>query len=275
MNPDAKQFDLVNATAGVVYSMLAYGRTELPAGAVMLSVPETDTHCLVHELPDCVVIAFRGTDSIRNWITDADFARTLLLQHASGERVEVHAGFDKAWQSIRTTLRTQLYKIVPANPFGPVASKKILILGHSLGGALAKRAALELLQWGYGVAQVYTYGEPRGGNGAFKRLYEAALGDRTWRVVYQEDIVPRIPHLPAFTDPYRHSGPEVFVSSTTLCRTADDLWFNPPVWRLLASDAWGLYRAWTIRKFAAALDPLQDHHINNYLCAMQGICGTN
>ena len=43
---------------------------------------------------------------------------------------------------------------------------------------------------------------------------------------------------------------------------------NPSTWCLLRSDAWGIYRAFLISKFAGALDPLHDHAITNYTGAL-------
>jgi len=264
LNLVTNQFDLGNAQACAVLSMVAYGRSgALAASQVMLSVPETDTYCLVQESDDCIVVAFRGTDSIRDWITDAKFFRELYMVTA-GVNVEVHEGFLEAWRSILPVLNAHLKKI-------SVADRKIFITGHSLGGALGILSALQLKCQGFQIAQVYTFGQPRVGNGAFKRLYDAALGNVTFRLVYQEDIVPRLPHLPSVRDPYRHCGREVFISSTTPVRQVADLWINPPVWRLLISDAWGIYRAFTISKFAGALDPIRDHFIINYTRALEGI----
>jgi len=123
----------------------------------------------------------------------------------------------------------------------------------------------------FNVCQVYTFGQPRVGNRAFKALYESCVETHgqaaratTFRVVYQEDIVARVPHLPAWRDPYCHVGTEIFVSSVD----AGDLWIDPPLLRLLISDAWGIWRAWCIRHYAGAIEPMRDHHINNYVVAM-------
>ena len=264
MNLIAKQFDLGNAQECARQSMLAYGRAVEPLAGRMITVPETDTHCLVTELADCVIIAFRGTDSIRDWITDADFWRTQFSIRAGEDMAEVHSGFLAAFDSILPKLTEHLNEIV-------VGTRTVFITGHSLGGALAILCALEMQRRNFNVAQVYTFGQPRVGNAAFKRLYDAVLGDRTFRVVYQEDIVPRVPHLPSFMDFYRHCGQEVFISSTTPVETVSDLWINPPLWRLLISDAWGIYRAVTVSSFAGALDPIHDHFIINYTKALEGI----
>jgi Lipase (class 3) len=263
VNLNAKQFDLGNAQTCAQASVLAYGRIALPANGTDIDVTFTDTHCTVLENADCVIIAFRGTDSIRDWITDAEFLRTQFSQRTGEDMAEVHSGFLRAFDSILPPLTDHLNKIV-------LGTRPVFVTGHSLGGGLALLAALELQRRGANVAQVYTFGQPRVGNAAFGKLY-GALAERTFRLVYQEDIVPRVPHLPKLHDPYRHCGQEVFISSTTPVRAVDDLWFNPPLWRLLISDAWGIYRAWLVSKFRGALDPIQDHFIINYTRALENI----
>jgi hypothetical protein len=278
MNINATNFDLANARACAQASADAYRQSTV-------SDPATDTHCLVMASPDYVVVAFRGTNSIRNWITDARFERTELSHRLNATPdCKVHAGFLAAFDSIIGPLSDYLKKVgcCARDGRGP-----IFITGHSLGGALAILAVTALRPM-YNVAQVYTFGQPRVGNAAFKRLYEAGvqasactavdtlkreLQPNTFRLVYQEDIVPRVPHLPAWNDPYRHVGTEVFVPSLNLAtgQTLQGLWFDPPWWRLLLSDAWGIYRAFCISKFAGALDPMMDHRVENYQQALAAI----
>jgi triacylglycerol lipase len=270
MNLTAKQFDLANCRACAAASDAAY-RGSIGVGDGFgevqywpVDVVETDTHALVIELADCVIIAFRGTASIRNWITDAKFKRTQLVRRDYATIAEVHEGFLAAFDSILPALTERLKAIV-------VGDRPVFITGHSLGGALATLSALEMQRQHFNIAQVYTFGQPRVGNRAFAKLLNLALPGNYFRVVYQEDIVARVPHLPAFHDLYWHAGTEVFISSTSVIRKVDDLWFNPPLWRLLVSDAWGIYRAWCVSKFAAAIDPIHDHKMDNYLKAIGGI----
>jgi triacylglycerol lipase len=246
MNLSATSFDLGNAQACAAASARAYREATV-------SCPSTDTHALIVEQPDCVIIAFRGSSSIRNWITDAEFERNLWKHQLAAE---VHDGFLLAFDSIIDLLCVQLKTI-------GLAGRPLFFTGHSLGGALAVLAALDFKDL-FKIHSVITFGQPRVGDSAFKQLYDAALGDRTYRLVYKEDIVPRVPHLPAWHDPYRHVGTEVFISSVQ----DGTLWFDPPSWRLLMSDIWGIYRAWCVSKFAGALDPFMDHRVENYVNAL-------
>jgi len=258
MNVNSKSFDLVNALTCARASADAYQRDNIRDEA-------TDTHCLISEESDYFVVAFRGSASIRNWITDAEFERVTLVSGVDGTSSKVHRGFCRALNSI---LEQLMAKLGGCSFFERQNTKPLFITGHSLGGALAILAALELQRNRWLIAQVYTFGQPRVGNGDFRRRYDAALGDRTFRVVYQEDIVARIPHLPSWSDAYRHVGNEVFIPSDVPIHCADDFLINPSLWRLLLSDAWGIYRAFIVSKFQAALDPMLDHHVHNYVAAL-------
>jgi len=258
MNIQAKFFDLENARYCCKASAGAYAAADISEIA-------TDTHLTIQQLPDSTVIAFRGTHSIRNLLTDADFERRLLMS-AGGLNARVHRGFEAALNSVLIAICDALGGCSNA-----IHAKPIFVTGHSLGGALAVLAAMELHRNGFTIAQVYTFGQPRVGNKAFADWYDSALKDRTWRMVFEEDIVPRFPHLPSFRDPYWHGGNEVFISSLHPTKSIDDLWFNPPMIRMLASDAWGIWRKWTTSHFTAALDPIVDHHIGNYINALDGI----
>ena len=249
MNLFATKFDVGNASACATASAVAY------QGTPTVRCDKTDTQAVVIELPDAVIVAFRGTSNLRDWITDARFWRRTLVEEANGDDCQVHDGFLDAYESIIELLSVHLR--------GIVGDRHVFVTGHSLGGALAILAALELKRQGFRLAQIYTFGQPRVGNAAFKRLYEWSLSQSTFRVVHEEDIVARLPHLPYFTDPYRHAGTEVLISSVT-----GQAVIAPTMAALLWSDVVGLWRAWRAGGLPALLDNcLADHHVNNYVNA--------
>jgi hypothetical protein len=277
MNIASQYFDLASARACAQASADAYLQSTI-------SNTNTDTHVLIQNITPPQVaadggpqqgVAFRGSASLRNWITDAEFHRTLLTPVAGRSRPKVHQGFRTALNSVLDPLIDALGGCPP--PAAPRVARPLYLTGHSLGGALAVLAALELSRLGFPVARVYTFGQPRVGNRDFKALYETPrpdgthLGDRTFRFVFQEDLVPRIPCLPAIHDPYRHVGHAVFISSLVPDPSIADFWVNPPLWRVLLSDAWGLCRAWRLSRWTAALEPLADHHIHHYLTALNRV----
>jgi hypothetical protein len=73
--------------------------------------------------------------------------------------------------------------------------RRVWITGHSLGGALATLAADRVIRAGIlkpsDIGGVFTFGQPRVGNGPFARGYP--LHDRHFRFVNGNDVVTRVP----------------------------------------------------------------------------------
>jgi triacylglycerol lipase len=205
----------------------------------------TDTQCFVAIAEPKVVVAFRGTTSVRDVITDAQCLRTRL--HSG---IEVHGGFERARQAIAP----RLYRFLATLDFQP----RLWFTGHSLGGALAMLCANACNGWpASAYAGVYTYGQPRVGNAAFRDTYNAFLGAITFRVVNEEDIVPRVP---GYLVGFRHAGNEVFLKSP------GGVALNPTLGEKITSDIAGIYSAWDkMRSPFALAEILDDHHIAAYL----------
>lgn len=135
---------------------------------------ETDTEALIEEHHNGRwAIIFPGTSSGHDWLTNFKFRRVPWL--AGGE---VHRGFIEAFESVEH----HFINVIPANA-------KLIIAGHSLGGALATLAARSL-DWRFDVERVITFGSPRVGNGRFAADYSQRLGSRTARIVNEHDPVP-------------------------------------------------------------------------------------
>ncbi|GMN36737.1 hypothetical protein TIFTF001_006262 [Ficus carica] len=132
---------------------------------------------------------------------------------------------------------------------------KFVVTGHSLGGALAilfptvlvLHEEMELMQRLLGV---YTYGQPRIGNRQLGRFMEAHLNGsipRYFRVVYCNDLVPRLPYDDK-TFLYKHFGVCLYYNNLYVeqkvkeepnknffgLRTAVDLHLNA-IWELIRS----------------------------------------
>lgn len=100
----------------------------------------TDTQLAIFRQLDTLAVVFRGTSSLRDLITDADFK----VIKVNG--FKVHKGFYEAWKSVDTEIIASLFQ--------PGISH-IIFSGHSLGGALA-------LIGGYLLdAEIVTFGSPR------------------------------------------------------------------------------------------------------------------
>ncbi|HEV8238315.1 MAG TPA: lipase family protein [Thermoanaerobaculia bacterium] len=141
-------------------------------------------------------IAFRGSATWLDWRRNA--------MSWPGESLPLrHRGFEKTWGEVRKHVESWL-----AQATRELGSKPIVHLGgHSLGGALATLAAVDLAVAGYPVARVVTIGSPRVGGRMFRRLYAStpaapdAAGARslvqvTTRFVHGTDAVTVLPPWP-------------------------------------------------------------------------------
>jgi pimeloyl-ACP methyl ester carboxylesterase len=206
-----------------------------------------------------IIVAFRGSSSPKDFIQDAKFAMEKLIVLNNGKEAYVHRGFLEDFNAISVAVVSNVKTLLAMHPLA-----KIYITGHSLGGALAILCALEFARQKLPVAGVITFGQPRVGDANFAALYDATYSNRdeevvietegeeddhvmcslhlrdiTFRVVNQNDIVPR---TPGWLMGYRHCGQEIFLSplGCTL--------INPSLWIKIVCDAIGLYGAYRNRE---------------------------
>ncbi|RKU43438.1 hypothetical protein DL546_005897 [Coniochaeta pulveracea] len=154
-----------------------------------------------------IVVSFRGSHSVRNWITNIVFNFSDCTYTSN---CQVHDGFAAAWAEISSSVLSGVKAARAAHP-----SYKIISTGHSLGGAIATLGAASLRQSGYAV-DLYTYGSPRVGNDAFTNFVTAQPGLEV-RVTHLDDPVPRLPPL---LFGYRHTSPEYWLSDGTATTTS-------------------------------------------------------
>ncbi|UKZ46165.1 hypothetical protein TrVGV298_000364 [Trichoderma virens] len=147
-----------------------------------------------------VVLSFRGTNNLRNFITDVVFAFT-DCSLTSG--CEVHDGFNAAWEEVSSAATAALTQAHAANP-----SFEIVSTGHSLGGAVATLAASILRTQGFPI-DIVTFGSPRVGNDVYANFVTSQPGNEL-RVTHVDDPVPR---LPPIIFEYRHVSPEFWLST--------------------------------------------------------------
>jgi len=134
-----------------------------------------------------ILMVFRGTvpTSLKNWITDLDFAK--MTDYQVGKNARVHSGFLQAYRTIREDVQNAIDDLRSQNPTMGVA-----FVGHSLGAALSSLAAIDYSYSNPGVSIVsYNYGCPRIGNSGFAQAYSSLVP--TFRVINQRDIVPHLP----------------------------------------------------------------------------------
>jgi len=94
---------------------------------------ETDTHGFIASNKDSVVIVFRGTKSLSNWLTNFWFTKEPIID---GQPYLAHSGFLQAFKKV--------YKSIEAHVKPVIGTKKIYTTGHSLGAALASLLAFHI-----------------------------------------------------------------------------------------------------------------------------------
>lgn len=148
-------------------------------------------------------VAFRGTLSLEEWLADFDAAAQPYLPLPNFG--DVHVGFQAVYLTIRDSLRTGLVQAC-------AGCTRLLVTGHSLGGAVAVLAAPDVLNMPPGLEpQLITFGGPRVGLSNFVAMFNVKI-ESCFRVVNFLDIVPAVP-LPSPLLPYAHVGTLIPVDS--------------------------------------------------------------
>ena len=167
-----------------------------------------DAQCFVTKKDNRLFITFRGTNSIRDWLSDANIIRVPmdLPNTEKDDRPRVHWGFLRQFRSLQPMLDKEVdvfMKSLDNNNNANTNSKgEIIISGHSLGGA---QSALASLQYSMAYPKVnvycYSYGSPRVGSKGFVDLFLNNVTSYK-RYVNEDDPVTMVPfalrfkHLP-------------------------------------------------------------------------------
>lgn len=150
---------------------------------------------------DRIYLAFRGTSTVFEWLQDAKIAQVDFTYVVGGGRTE--QGFTEIYATVRDDILAKIEELVAAGTYS-----SLYVTGHSLGGALAVLAALDMVE-NSGVADVfmYNFGAPRVGDPeGFVPLYDLLLGETSWRVANTRDEVTSQPPTRVFiTETYRYA----------------------------------------------------------------------
>ena len=207
--------------------------------------------------PPRIVLAFRGTYSLTNTIVDlstvpqayvpypgddddgdanlpSDFMSPRQPSSSSNEdpppakppkceNCTVHMGFYSSWINTRSVILPELTAAIDQYP-----DYKLVLVGHSLGGAVAALAGLDFLARGWNPS-VTTFGEPRIGNAQLIAYINAQFNitspthrndNRFHRVTHTNDPVPL---LPLSEWGYNMHSEEIFISAPSLPPSVADL----------------------------------------------------
>lgn len=164
----------------------------------------TSTFCYFGILDNCnYVLAFEGSQDTKD--AKIDFNYSKLVPYKQHPMAKVHGGFWTAY----TSIRDEIYSLIK----GQECLDSLQIVGHSLGGALATLASLDLVEeLGVKSVSMVSLGAPRVGNTEYAKLYDSRV-DEYYRLTHARDPIVHLPYrLMGFT----HIGHEIFYPDNTL-----------------------------------------------------------
>ncbi|CAN9182013.1 unnamed protein product [Alternaria alternata] len=195
-----------------------------------------------------LILAFRGTYSVANTIADlstipqeyvpypgddddgtSDFIAPSLdvdddappAEPPKCDNCTVHTGFYSSWLNTRKVVLPHVSKALDKYPH-----HKLVLVGHSLGGAISTLAGLDFKARGWD-PHVTTFGEPRLGNKEFNKYVDERFAitsdhdnNKLHRVTHVGDPVPL---LPLSEWGFSMHSEEIFISESSLPFSVADI----------------------------------------------------
>lgn len=220
---------------------------------------DIDAECLTVECKNKLFIAFRGTESIRDCLSDVNIIKVPMdLPGIYGKNgPEVHWGFLRQFRSLQKEIDDDIKKFLTNEANDQInLDKEIIFTGHSLGAAQATLATLQFkLTYPKTKISCYTFGSPRVGDKLFVTLFEKHINHYE-RIVNEEDPVTLIPFSWRFT----HLPYMLYLDNkgTLKNRTIENKWklFFKELWNYLINGS---------------ENPLNDHSCDDYLLKLEAI----
>ncbi|EEQ38948.1 hypothetical protein CLUG_03074 [Clavispora lusitaniae ATCC 42720] len=186
-------------------------------------------------------LVYKGTGSARDWVKNLNAfpVRYEPVVHSNPnfspalgfdcEGCYIHKGFGTFTRTNGATILKKVQECISDYP-----DYRLVVAGHSLGGAMALMSAIELRLLGHDVLAV-TLGAPRVGNSKFAsfadKLFDTraaaahidqnrsftALRTALVRMVHRHDVVPMLP------PGYKHSGYEYFLGEAGVNQTRESV----------------------------------------------------
>jgi len=192
--------------------------TELVPGKIKI-INEVSTQIIIGKLKEqsgCL-ISFRGSNNLRNWISNLHAEKTRPTNYSSCKGCKVHAGFQYIWKTAKKPVMAAL------NDVGCTTdgdNSAVYITGHSLGAALSHLAMFTLSENGWNIKKTYTFEAPRVGNKKFAKAFAEQFTRNfpVFRITHHKDPVP---HLPPKDFGFYHVKTEVYYNKTWGYRVCD------------------------------------------------------
>lgn len=247
-NPNTRNYSLENAYWLSRASQLAYeNESKISQGIQAWGFNDfkyyehkkLDTQAFIAGNQEMLMLAFRGTASLKDWMTDIN------IDLINGPGGKVHEGFSMAissvWRDILSFIRNER------------KGRALWITGHSLGAALATLAVAKLrLEKDEPVNGLYTFGQPRTGDREFQKNFDADFVSQTFRFVNNNDIVARIPFRSMH---YSHVGTFKYIDEKGTL-SEDISW-----WDIIADRVHGRIED----LLEPGTDGIKDHAVDNYV----------
>ncbi|OXA44939.1 lipase [Folsomia candida] len=172
----------------------------------------------LHAVRGEIVVTFRGSVGIMNWILD--FTLIPTSAESGGPGIRIHRGVFLSLMTIYNKVVTQVGVYLACYP-----GARVVVNGHSLGGAMSSLfiyLVTSLNQFPTANYALVTFGQLRVGNVHFTD-YTNALPIMMSRVVARDDIIPHLPPVSAFGvidllihTNYLHHGQEVWINGSEI-----------------------------------------------------------
>jgi len=166
---------------------------------------------------DTQYIFFEGSSGNKDWHDNFNFFKDPVKANKNNKKavpyqnvgadIQVHEGFIGQYKLVRENiLATTIGKYNQG-------MKRIIISGHSLGGALCTLCAVDIQFNMPPDLEIICLpmASPRVGNEAFAKSYNARVPE-TYRFIYKNDIVTRVPME---IMGYKHVGKEILIGEKT------------------------------------------------------------
>ncbi|KAJ7466586.1 lipase [Mycena galericulata] len=191
-----------------------------------------------------IIVAFRGTFSLKDAVIDALVFLAPFVSPGITELVNVHTGFLKAYNNVVDDVLSIVKAELTNNP-----TYRVVVTGHSLGGAIASLAAPSLkIALPDAAIKLYTFGQPRVGDARYARFVENTIGIENIFRSASTLILSSCSNLPSTVAVHtfgksRSSPPPAFLSLTafSLVLTLDGVpTMVPRIWKYehFATEYW-------------------------------------
>jgi len=198
-----------------------------------------------------VVIAFRGTRECVDWLISNFLLFPSRLKDCGieGNSIKIHFGFQNTLNYTDKTTRLKAIDAICHHlDFNQLldGNRKLIVTGHSLGGALATIFLMKLkFKYSNSFTEIFDsvvlFGTPAVGFKKFKEFY-SELNEKTIRVINGSDVVP-------FTPPIFY------------CHVGKSIWYNKK--NKTENIPWIKRIAYTLKLPIGNL--INDHSISSYI----------